>query len=63
MRIPIKAVKARKQYDCDLCIGKIEAGEHYSIAKYQDSKGYHQSVRACLRHSWAELRAFVEQKV
>lgn len=60
MKIAIKAVKARKQSICDLCQEPIHPDEHYSLAKYQDSKGFHQQVRACLKHTWAELRAFVE---
>jgi hypothetical protein len=63
MRIAIKQVKARKSYDCNLCKETIHPEEHHSIAKYQDGSNYHRQVRACLKHTWAELRAYCEVSV
>jgi len=63
MRIAINTVRAKKLHECDMCHETIHPEEHYSIGSYQDNNGYHQNVKACGKHSWAELRAFIEMKV
>ena len=60
-RTIIKTPKAQKPYECELCHGPIEQGEHYQRATAQKD-GKILSLICCITHSWKEIHAVMKER-